>query len=154
MDFVPSSRSLISPMIFRNPRIRPPTMMAGMIGANISARFATPLCRRFILPLAAAFTSCLSTPSILLILENSSKKTDTLLPIITWNWPPCVKLPFTEGNSSIFFTSAFFSSARTKRILVAQWVKETTFSFPPINSNSFSASFENSAILPIPPILK
>ena len=35
---VPPSNSAISPMILRNPRIRPPTIMAGISGANISAR--------------------------------------------------------------------------------------------------------------------
>ena len=147
MAFVPSSRSLMSPIIFRKPRIRPPTIIAGMIGAKISARFATALCSRFIFPFAAFLTSCLSTPSILLTAENSSKNCETLLPIITWNCPPWVKLPFTQESASIPFTSAFLSSARTNLMRVAQCVKDTMFSLPPTSSSIFLASFVNSDII-------
>ena len=59
---VPSSNNFISPITLRNPNIRPPTMIAGINGANISAKPATALWTIFIFFLAAFLTSSLLSP--------------------------------------------------------------------------------------------
>ena len=61
---VPPSNRAISPMILRNPRIRPPTMIAGIKGANISARLLMILWIRVWFCMAAFFTASLETPSM------------------------------------------------------------------------------------------
>ena len=81
---------------------------------------------------------------------NSCKiiiKIGTSFPIITWNWPAFVKVPLTAGIDSMTLTLAFFSSPRTKRIRVAQWVTAVTFSLPPIAWSRSLASCSNSSHL-------
>ena len=62
--FVPFSKRYSASMQLRKPRMRPPTMMAGMIGAKISAMTATARCSAFWFDFAAAFTASFDTPSM------------------------------------------------------------------------------------------
>ena len=69
---VPSSNRLTSPIKLRKPRIRPPTIRAGISGAKISARLDMARCRGFWLVLAACLAASLLTPSMPETLVNSS----------------------------------------------------------------------------------
>ena len=62
--WVPPPRKLISPMMLRKPRIRPPQMRAGMMGAKISPRVPMIRWSRDWFVWAAAFTASLLTPSM------------------------------------------------------------------------------------------
>ncbi len=61
---VPFSNKYILSMQFRNPRIKPPVMIAGISGAKISASAVIILCSTFWFCFAAFFTASLETPSI------------------------------------------------------------------------------------------
>ena len=56
--------------------------------------------------------------------------------MITWNWPACVKLPFTDFSASMALTSAFAGSAKAKRMRVMQCVTATMFSLSPTSLSS------------------
>ena len=60
--------------------------------------------------------------------------------MMTWNWPACVKLPFTDASASMAGTFALPGSASAKRILVMQWVTATMLSLPPTSLSSSCAS--------------
>ena len=51
-------------MQLRKPKIRPPVMIAGIKGANISAAMAAARWKTFWLAPAASFTASLDTPSM------------------------------------------------------------------------------------------
>lgn len=79
IDLVPCWRSkapasvkkLTSPMMLRKPRMRPPQMRAGMMGAKISPRMPMARWSGFWLAPAASFAASLETPSMPEIAVNS-----------------------------------------------------------------------------------
>ena len=71
------------------------------------------------------------------------------MPMITWYCPAWVNVPFTHLIFSISFVFAFFSSARTNRILVMQWDTAEMFSLPPISSRSSFTSSVYFAMIPL-----
>ena len=60
--------------------------------------------------------------------------------MMTWNWPACVKLPFTTFMASMPLTSAFAGSPSTKRMRVMQCETAAMFSLPPTSCKSSLAS--------------
>ena len=61
--FVPPSNSAISPIMLRKPSIRPPTIIAGISGANISAKLVISRWSPLWFCFAASFTTSLDVPS-------------------------------------------------------------------------------------------
>ena len=60
--------------------------------------------------------------------------------MMTWNWPPCVKVPFDVASPSMALTSAFESSFKTNLMRVMQWLTAAMFSLPPTSLKSSVAS--------------